>query len=230
MCPGYAWVRVSERRRPRPDRSALLELAELVSVGAFSSALALLAGLLIAKATAWIDLRAFARQGTKYVLVHPERGLTFLLLVLVASYVGTYLVALAALRHLPAAVSHASVWYEALGDAGATRRVRATVELRDGRAIRGNVASFDFGADQPPETKNIQLVQPLNVRAIRSTQWEVLYDECVVVPGNDIGVISLNYAPEAKRQGARWWRRLAEKKHAKGGTNAAGAGREVSKM
>jgi Family of unknown function (DUF6338) len=209
MCPGYAWVRVSEKRRPRPDRSSLLELAELVSVGAFASALALLAGLLVAKATGWIDLTKLAHQGAKYVLSHPERGLTFLLAVLVASYAGTYLVALVALRHLPVAVSHASVWYEALGDAAATRRVRALLELRDGRAIRGNVASFDFGVDQPLETRNVQLVQPLTVRPAAGSEWQIVYDDSLVVPGNDIGVISLNYESTVKEaQGTGWGRLL----------------------
>lgn len=40
ITPGYLWVRVEERSRPRPDRSQLLEVAELLMVGAVASFLA----------------------------------------------------------------------------------------------------------------------------------------------------------------------------------------------
>jgi len=40
MTPGFTWVRVEERERPRPDRTQLLEAAGSLSIGTIASVLA----------------------------------------------------------------------------------------------------------------------------------------------------------------------------------------------
>ena len=70
IAPGYIYILIAERRRPRPPRSGALEVAELVSVGGLCSALGLLAGLAVAKHWDWVDVdvAALARDGTDYLI------------------------------------------------------------------------------------------------------------------------------------------------------------------
>jgi hypothetical protein len=202
--PGYIYVRVAERYRPRPERSALLETAELVSVGGLASSLALLAGLLVAETTGWLNLEAFANGGTKYVLTHPARGLTFVLAVLLASYVGTWKVAERFHRDLPAAITTNPIWHEVLGDQAATRYVYATVELRDGRFMYGGVERYTLD-EASPENKELVLTQPLKAKASARSEWAEVKDDSIVLSARDITTIGLKYAavPPALRAPAK---------------------------
>jgi Family of unknown function (DUF6338) len=205
--PGYVYVRVAERHRPRSERTALLETAELVSVGGFASALAFLLGLVIAKATGWIDLNSLANRGTEYVITHPARGLTFLLAVLLTSYGGTWLVAKRVYKKFPAAVTHYPIWFAVLGDEMATRYVFATVELRDGRGVYGVVQHFSL-EEAAPENREIVL-EPLSARRSGSHPWTPLDDESLILRASDIVAISVKYAPVPDSERRRWIRATA---------------------
>ena len=107
--PGFIFVYVAEKRSPRPKRSAILEAAELVSVGGAASMISLIAALLLNNWVGWVDTDALTKDGARYVLGSPERGLLFLLAVLASSYLLTLAAAYIVYRGVPATLQHHSV-------------------------------------------------------------------------------------------------------------------------
>jgi Family of unknown function (DUF6338) len=95
----------------------------------------------------------------------PERGLLlFVLVVLLASYGGTWVGSPTDAQRMPIAISPGGVWVDMLGDANGRRAVFATIELRDGRRIDGQVASYTW-EQMPTEQRDIALARPLQVRS-----------------------------------------------------------------
>ena len=94
--PGYMWVRVEERARPRPDRSQLLEAAELLTVGAVAS---LISAAIVATLGSFLrpllDVAAWARAAdpSAYVQAAILSTLTSLLLTVLLANVGASLAA-----------------------------------------------------------------------------------------------------------------------------------------
>jgi Family of unknown function (DUF6338) len=86
--PGYVWVRVAETRVPRSPRTQLLEIAELIVTGGLFSTLAFLVVLSFASATSWLDTDALAADGSDYVIRHPIRVLSVVLVGLAVAYAG----------------------------------------------------------------------------------------------------------------------------------------------
>ena len=190
--PGYLFVRVAEKRNPRPERSAILELAELVSVGGLSSALALLVGLLVSERTGWVDLHALAKNGSRYVLEHPGHGLGFFLSVLGASYAGAGLSALLVNKGLPASLARHSAWHELLSSDGGTREVFATIELKDGRVVAGFVRFYTVEQAARDE-REIVLGQPLSARTKGASTYVPVEDNLIALSAADIAALSVKY-------------------------------------
>jgi hypothetical protein len=191
--PGYVFIRVAERHRVRPGRTTLLEVAELVSVGAFASAVALLVGLFAADWTGWLDLEALSGDTGAYLRAHPERSLSFALAVLLASYAGTWIVAKALHRRIPASIRLHSMWDEALSDDNGGRNVYATIELRDQRSIFGFVSFFTVGDNLPPDQRELALAQPLKARSSGRSSWVALNDDRVIIRASDIVALGVQY-------------------------------------
>ena len=199
--PGYAYIRVAERRAPRPDRSALLEIAELVTVGGSCTAVVALFVLAGTQLTELVDLEALGRDRWEYTLEHPVRVLLLLLVVLGGSYLLAVLTALAVHRGQPASLRHHSVWHEALGRRRDGLVPFATVELRDGRMIAGPVAYYTI-QEAPPDCRELVLTQKIVARSTAGTPFVRVPDDRVVLRASDISALSVTYFdPQAQSGG-----------------------------
>lgn len=143
LTPGYAWVRVAERYRPRPARSSLFEAVELATAGAFATTLA--AALASAVAPHWpgmfIDIEKWAHAGNSYLQGEPYRAMRTLVFVIVAACLLALACALLINRNGPSQIiPGATVWQSVLEYKGS--RVFVAVHLKDDRQIEGYVWSF----------------------------------------------------------------------------------------
>ena len=80
--PGYVFLRIAERWTPRRDRSTLHEAAELVVVGATTTAIAVLAVLALGEAADKIDASQVVANRSNYLIQEPTRSLALLVAVL----------------------------------------------------------------------------------------------------------------------------------------------------
>lgn len=190
--PGYAFIRVAERRDPRPARSALLELTELVSIGLSCSAATTLAGIVVAEETGWVDVEALGRDGTAYALANPTPVFLAFGVVLLASFILASLLSWWLHRTLPATLRHYSVWHELFRRQQDGRAPYATVELRDGRTIAGPVAVYTV-EERPPDERDLVLIQPIVARSNARAEFVQIPDERVLLRASDFAAVSLTY-------------------------------------
>lgn len=194
--PGYVWVRVAEQRRPREQRSNILEAAELAFVGILTTGLSAL--VVLSVADSWqglgIDTRALAARGIDYLIEEPLPGLGTLLLVLGLSYGLAY--GAARTRHQgPSAVRPGLHAWDVVFDVGNVETaVHATAELNDGRRFSGWVYAWDLGGDT--ERRDLALHKPISVKA-RGGQAQPLRDiHFITLRGEDIVWLSTTWFPQ----------------------------------
>lgn len=192
--PGYIYVRVAERREPRYERTQLLEAAELVVIGALASSIAALVVLSVTDSINFIDTEALARDGATYVVSHPARGLGSFVAILAMSYLGTWIVALCIHRGRPASFAPTSMWHQVLKSASDNNRAFATLELRDRRVVSGYVYAYT-ALPSEPETSAIALHAPLKARAPHATEPVDLQDQFLIVRGDEVVYLSVQYQP-----------------------------------
>lgn len=77
FAPGYLWVRATERRRSRPERSGLFEAAELAVVGVWACAAALAITALISSLVPGVfaEPQPWASLGWAYARAHLVESL-----------------------------------------------------------------------------------------------------------------------------------------------------------
>lgn len=198
--PGYLYVRLSQARQPRYERSTLEEAAEFVVFGALSSGIAVLLALTIGEATNLLDTAKLAEDLTRYVATEPLRSLTSLALVIGISYGGVWVVTTKLLHPGVANISPGeTAWY------GVFHRmlpeehgVYATVELRDGRAVAGLVIAY---TPEPDEPRELVLSRPVDGKLwVRDRDGNAveLPDTFIALQGADIAAISGRYTPKAQ--------------------------------
>jgi hypothetical protein len=135
LVPGYVWTRVAERRTPLANRSALLEAAELLAVGALTTVAAGALVLSISRATSLLDTGALRADAVGYILEHPVRALGALAAVAVCSCALAWAGARLVYRGEPPTLQSGTVWTEILGDRK-DRALVATVAMRNGPSSR----------------------------------------------------------------------------------------------
>lgn len=198
--PGYLYVRLSQVRQPRYERSTLEEAAEFVVFGALSSGIAVLLALTVGEATDLLDTSKLAEDPTRYVATEPLRSLVSLALVIGISYGGVWVVTTKMLHPGEPIISPGeTAWY------GVFHRmlpehhgVYATVELRDGRAVAGLVIAY---TPEPEEPRELVLSKPAD-----GSLWSrdedgnavELPDTFIVLQGADIAAISGRYTPKTE--------------------------------
>jgi hypothetical protein len=135
--PGYVFVRIEERRRPRPHRSGLLETAELVVIGGFSSKVAFVCVAAVSVRRRWLSERKLADHTSNYLLSHVERFSLLLLVTLALAYALTWLAAMILFHGRPATIQMHSAWDEVFKPEPGIVKY-ATVGLDDGLAVAGD--------------------------------------------------------------------------------------------
>ena len=188
--PGYFFVRIAELRNPRPNRSALLEVTELVTVGGVCTALTLTAGLLIAR---WVgmDLQALAKHGTNYSIAHPASVAGLALGVLLGSFILAGVGARFTYRNLAASIRLHSAWHEVLRKQKEMSPY-ATVELRDGRVVAGPVAFYTV-EETPPDCRDLVLLRPIKAAPKVGGTFVDVADHRLVLRGSDIAALGVQY-------------------------------------
>jgi hypothetical protein len=188
--PGYAFLRIAERRNPRPDRSPLLEVTELVTVGGVCTAVAATVALVSARKLG-MDLASLARDGTTYSLGHSASIAALFLSVLAGSFALSILAARLSYRGLPPSIRLHSAWHEVL------RRQHgmspyATLELKDGRVVAGPVAFYTV-EEAPPDCRDIVLLRPIQAATKVGAVFVEVDDHRLVIRGSDIVALGVQY-------------------------------------
>jgi hypothetical protein len=191
--PGYIFVLIAERRHPRHERSQLLELAELVVIGALASTAAALVVLWFSDAKGWIDTARLAAEGGRYLIAEPHRGLGAFLAILVLSYVGAGGAARIIYRHKSELV-RASMWHTVLEQTTTENLAFATVELTDRRVISGYVHSYSVRPGAPEETY-LALQRPIFVGPAMAVDRELLRDDYLMIRGDKITYVGVQFHP-----------------------------------
>jgi hypothetical protein len=190
--PGFVFVLVTERRRPRHDRSTLLEAAELVSVGAIASTISLLAIIVGADLTGWLDLDAAAADWEDYLLDEPWRLLlAFLAFILLGLGIGWALARLLTLGSSKSIEPGHSVWYQVFDKRG-TSRVRVTAELRDGRRVNGFLLAYTISSPNPDE-RQIALHEPLWVQRPHDAEPLLIADRVLILQASDVRYLGVRF-------------------------------------
>lgn len=186
--PGYVFVRIEERRRPRPERSALLETAELVVIGGLASTMAFAAVAGVAAHTRWLDESALAKNHNHYLLSHVSRFAVLLLITLLLSCLATFFGAIALFHRYPATIKRYSAWDEVFPQQTGIINY-ATVGLDDGMAVAGDVVGHSVG-DRPSDGRELILANP-EVRALGQQSFSPARDHFVVLRGDRIRTLSV---------------------------------------
>jgi hypothetical protein len=186
--PGYVFVRIEERRRPRPKRSGLLETAELVVIGGFFSTMAFAVVAAFSSHWGWLDQRKLAKDSTAYLLSHVSRFAVIVLIALILSYLATWMVAHIIFWRRPASIELHSAWDQVLEPRRGIIHY-ATVGLDDGLAVAGDVVGHTVG-DRPSDERELILANP-ELRAPGEHAFIRARDQLVVLRGDRMRTLSV---------------------------------------
>jgi Family of unknown function (DUF6338) len=199
--PGYIYIRVAERRRPRVERSGLLEAVELVG-----------------NAAGLVSIAGFARGPEAYFRAHSVLLIGLGASVLVLGYVVAYAWAAIVYRKQTVSVKPASTsWYDAFWDDRPSRDhlVVVNVELRDRRRITGVLRSFTIGLE---DNREIELVAPIAIKADAKARPSTLRDTFLLVREADVLAITGRYVAgrSTQSEGAGPLAKLSDRLHGVG--------------
>lgn len=195
VAPGYSYLRFAERRAPRPDRSRLMEAAELLGIG--SALLAVASAATIGLGVRWpevfVNLRAWAASGSQYLGDEPYRGLASVAAVLLIAHAAAY--PLARLTHRGARASlhpAVSVWHQVLGEDIETTAKFLALQLRSGRVVEGYLRAYSI--DTPLVDREISLQAPIFVT--HDGQRQLIAATSMIFRGEDIAEIGVVDDPD----------------------------------
>lgn len=166
LAPGYVYVRAAERYRSRPERSVLLELAEILVIGAACTTMS--AVLVVVSATLFdgvvLDIPSWATEGTRYLKTRPYVLARTVGLVLTGACVVAYVSARIVHRKQPptrlAGYTVKNGVFDGLGRDG--KRAWLALHLRNGDVVEGYLFAYPTGASDEEE---IALQRPIGLTA-----------------------------------------------------------------
>ncbi len=202
--PGYAFLRVVEPRRYRWEHSPLLELTELLIVGAASTAATMTVAVAIAAGLGEVSWRSLLRDPSAYLRVRPGPTLAIFAGAVLGSYILAHYAARFLYRDVEPLRSPGTVWtnaVEASRDANLVDLVRGavdppeglpvltTVELRDGRTVAGYL--FDCSEEDDIGKRDLSLRAPIQVSADGTDDFVELLADFIVIPSAEIRLFTL---------------------------------------
>ena len=194
LLPGWIFLRLAERRAPRPERSGLAELVELAAVGFSTVACSVLvvAGLSWTPIPGLFDVREWAHIRSGYLGQHIGSALlstTFIVLISYALAVALFLIVYGfkSKRIHP----ESTVWYDALGRTPDGNYAWVGVQRPDGSLVEGFLLSYSY-ADE--EAGGIALQAPMRLTTPGHEAGELALTR-LVIPGNQIQAISVVHVP-----------------------------------
>jgi hypothetical protein len=167
LAPGYVFTRVAERRFPRPERSQLWELAELLVIGAACTTIAglVFVGINEVAHGVVIDASTWTRDGNAYLRSRPDLVARSIALVLLVA----------------CGVAAASAWVANYGRPStavfsntvrggtfepARRKAKrgwVAVHLKNGDVVEGYLLAFPTGES---DTQDIALQKPIGLTPV----------------------------------------------------------------
>lgn len=205
--PGYLFLRVEERRRPRPERSGLLEAIELLVIGSFASLTAALVTFGTANLLDTIDDKALAADGRKYVIGRSPESLAFVIVTLTLAYALAWVAARVVFWRTPPSIAPVSAWHEVLRDRP-NSVAYVTVGLDDGFALAGDVAAYTVD-DRAADQRELVVESP-EFRPVGASFFSPAREQFVVIRGDRIRTLSVIHyqivRPQVRRfaAGRKW--------------------------
>jgi Family of unknown function (DUF6338) len=196
LLPGWLFVRLAERRGPRPERSSLAELLELAAVGFSAIAVSALAvaGLSFAIHSWLFDVREWAHERHQYLGEHLGSALISTALGVVLSCVLVVLLYLVIYGRRSAGFKPgSSVWVDTLGSAPRDKQNWLGVQRRDGSLIEGLLLSYPAGSDE--DIREISLTRPIRLTPEGGQPFDLPIDR-VVIPGEEIIAVTVIHVPK----------------------------------
>lgn len=195
--PGYIYIRVAERRVPRAERTQLLEAAELLVIGSLITTVVTMLVVFGVRRFGLINVETVRSEGLGYLLLHPLHGLGTLGAIFLLSYAVGGLAALVVNWDEKPSQQPGTVWREVLGQDKDTHDAIATVELRDGRTLQGQLATYTLDASSGP--RELALRAPMCQRQPRSNKVDGMGGDFLILLEEDVLYVAVKYQrkPEA---------------------------------
>lgn len=190
LLPGWIFVRLAERRAPRPDRSGFAELVELAAVGFSAVALSALivAGLSWARIAGLFNVSAWARTRGSYLGEHIGPALLSAALVAILSCIFSVGLFFVIYKFKSKGIHpESTVWYDVLGRTPENKRAWVGVQRTDGSLVEGFLLSYSYTDE---DSKDIGLQRPMRLTPAGGSPGGMNLDR-LIVPGAQIEAISV---------------------------------------
>jgi hypothetical protein len=190
LFPGWIFIRLAERRAPRPERSGFAELVELAAVGFSTVGLSALivAGLSWTRLPGLFNVRIWARLRGNYLGQHI--GFALLSMALVAGLSCILAVGLFfAIYKFQSKGIHpeSTVWYDALGRTPEGKHAWVGVQCADDSLVEGFLFSYSYSDE---DAAGIALQGPMRLTRPGEKAGDLALDR-VIIPGDQIRAISV---------------------------------------
>lgn len=200
LSPGYVYISYASRRRPRVEKSVLIESGEFLLFGVAATGSA--AGLVLLLGE-WgvfpfaVSLQDWVREGWVYVQDDPWRIvgsalLTFVLALLFALGASAWIH-----RKADSSVSQFPVWWNVLGERPQQHEVMCAVTTTSGRIIEGFLFAHTTPGDTDP--RDIALKPPLWLYQ-EGIRYKVESVDRIMIGADQIVEIDVRYVPKANQQ------------------------------
>jgi hypothetical protein len=201
LLPGWLFVRLAERRGPRPQRSPLAEFLELAAVGfsAIVISALIVAGLSFIIHPWLFNLEAWAHERHQYLgnhlgaaLASTALGIGLSCVLVIALYLIIYG------RHSAGFKPGSSVWVDCLEGAPKGMQNWVGVHRHDGSLVEGLLLSYPAGSDET--AREISLTKPIRLTPQNGVACFLSIDR-VVIPGDEITAITVVHVPKPSQSG-----------------------------
>lgn len=192
ISPGYVYIRYAAKKRPRVEKTNLLELGEFLIAGTLSSLGGVLSILLLGRlgVPLAIDLSDWAEQGTAYLAADPWPVLSSALAAFVIALLVARLAAWFLHRGRDSVVSDLPVWWNVLGDRPKGHEVFCSATMDSGRIVEGFLFAHTTPGDAEP--REIALKPPLFLWQ-EEERFRVFGVDRVIIPASRIVEIAVRY-------------------------------------
>lgn len=204
LVPGWIYLRLVERLRPRSVDNALHQLLEVLAVGAVTTGgSALLIALVPHRILPFtLDLDAWVAGGPAYIREHwRSAALSAALVFALAALIAYGLYRLRARKRPPEFQPHGNLWVYGLGERPPGKASWVTLHLEDGRVVEGQLHSYSL--DEDPARRDITLSRPIRITAADATEAQALPNlDRLIVTASKIAYITVIHVPaqaEARR-------------------------------
>jgi hypothetical protein len=192
VSPGYLYQRVVERRLTRRTRAGVLELIDLLCIGALCTGLSGLAVLGLGAAVPSVFVRL--SELFKPRAVPDWRYILSAVVTLLLAAVLAYLLARIVVRQFenPTRLGAGSVWTATVlrhlaKNPGRESSIYAVVQLKDGRSLGGILQLVDTSAKSGEQ--DLAIAAPMFLVQAGTTERQPLSHDFVIVPASEVGLL-----------------------------------------